>query len=183
MTREIGKYAFVLALIFGGALFFVRLQDRKGWGLRTGEPAPNLVVTDFASGKDVSLESYRGKLVLVNFWGTFCGPCVAEMPSLERLYETLAPEGLVVLGVSVDSEGPEVQNFVTARKIRFTILRDPGGAASARAYRTTGYPETYVIGPTGTLLESYVGPAEWDTPEAIAHFRDLLKSAKTSPTR
>jgi peroxiredoxin len=183
MIREVGKYALILALILAGALAFVRLEDRKRYGLRTGEPAPNLVLRDFATDKDVSLESFRGKVVLVNFWATFCGPCVAEMPSLERLHETLAHEGLVVLGVSVDTEGPELQRFLTARGIRFEILRDPGGSASAGAYRTTGYPETYVIGPTGTLLESYIGPAEWDTPEAIGHFRDLLKSARTSPTR
>jgi peroxiredoxin len=180
--REVGKYAFVLALILGVALAFIRLEDAKGYGLRAGEPAPPFRLPDLA-GKDVDLASFRGKVVLVNFWATWCVPCVVEMPSLEALHETLQAEGLVVLGVSVDENKGDVEGFVTEKKIGFAVLRDPGGRQAAGRYRTTGYPETFLIGPSGVLLESYVGAAEWDTPGAIRHFRDVLRSAKTSPTR
>jgi peroxiredoxin len=179
--REVGKYAAVLAIILGAALLYVRLEDTKGYGLRPGSPAPTFRLPS-QKGGEVDLLSLRGKLVVVNFWATFCAPCVAEMPSLEGLHETLGPEGLVILGVSVDEDPGELERFLGEKKIRFTILRDPEGRAAA-AYRTTGYPETFVIGPTGTLLESYIGAAEWDTPGALRHFRDLLSSAKTAPTR
>jgi peroxiredoxin len=181
-VRELAKYALVLAIILGAALVFVRLQDTKGYGLREGTPAPLFHLPSLAGG-DVDLASLKGKVVVVNFWATFCPPCVQEMPSLEGLHEALGPEGLVILGVSVDENRGDLERFVKERGIRFTILRDPGGRGAASFYRTTGYPETYVVGPTGTLLESYIGPAEWDTPGALRHFRDLLRSAKTAPTR
>jgi peroxiredoxin len=96
------------------------------------------------------------------------------MPSLERLHRTLGREGLQVLGVSIDEDEAVLRRFVAARGVTFPILRDPGGRKAAGAYRTTGYPETFVIDAGGLIKEQYVGPAEWDTPEAIAHFRQLL---------
>jgi peroxiredoxin len=183
VIREVAKYGLVLAVILTAALVFVRLEDTKGYGLRTGTPAPLFHLADLKDGKDVDLRSFQGKLVLVNFWATWCVPCVVEMPSLESLDETLGREGLVVLGVSVDEDRSDLERFLAEKKIRFPILRDPGGRVAATAYRTTGWPETFVIGPTGVLLESYVGATEWDTPGALRHFRDLLRSVKTSPTR
>ena len=183
MKRELTKYSLVLAIILGAALVFVRLQDTKGYGLREGTEAPTFRLPSLDGG-EVDLASLRGKVVLVNFWATFCAPCVAEMPSLEALHEAVGPEGLVVLGVSVDEDRGDLERFVKEKGIRFTILRDPGGrGVASAAYRTTGYPETYVIGPTGRLLESYVGPAEWDTPGSLRHFRDLLRRDRAAPTR
>jgi len=182
VRQQLVKYALALAVVLGAAVGFVHLQDTKGYGLRTGEEAPLFTLPDL-QGKDQALASDRGKVTLVNFWATWCAPCVAEMPSLEALHEAVGPEGLVVVGVAVDDTAKDVDQFVEEKKIRFPILRDPGGRIAAQLYRTTGYPETFVVGPTGTLLESYVGPAEWDTPEAIRHFRDLVRSASTSPTR
>jgi peroxiredoxin len=182
VSREVWKYALALALVVGSALAFVRLQDTKGYGLRTGDPAPLFTLPDLG-GKDLSLQSQRGKLVLVNFWGTFCAPCVAEMPSLEKLHETLSGDGLVVVGVAVDESARDVEQFVKEKGIHFTILQDPGGRKAAELYRTTGYPETFIVSSSGTLLEKYVGPAEWDDPGALRHFRDLLSAARTSPTR
>jgi peroxiredoxin len=145
-------------------------------------PAPVFRLPALAGG-DVDLASFRGRLVLVNFWATWCPPCVDEMPSLERLHRALGKDGLVVLGVSADEDEAPLKQFVAERGITFTVLRDPGGRSAAQAYHTTGYPETFVIDSTGILREIYVGPAQWDTSGALDHFRGLLKSFSTSPTR
>jgi cytochrome c biogenesis protein CcmG, thiol:disulfide interchange protein DsbE len=119
--------------------------------------------------------------VVVNFWATWCPPCVEEMPSLETLHRTLGPEGLVVIGVSVDEDEAALRAFVQKIGVTFPTLRDPGGRGPAAAYKTTGYPETYVLDPKGVLIESYIGPAEWATPAAIDHFRELVRRFAPAP--
>ncbi len=185
--REALKFVAVLAIVGGTAFGFISLQERKGYGLKPGVPVPEFRLRSLAGGEG-DLAALRGRVVLVNFWATWCPPCVQEMPSLERLHRTLGPEGLVVLGVSVDEDEKAVRDFVARVAVTFPILRDPG-AHTAAAYRTTGYPETFVVGADGSLLRSFIGPAEWDTPEAIGYFRGLLprrtgdRDRSTSPAR
>jgi len=186
-VREVVKLGAVIAIVAGAAFGFVSLQEGKGYGLKEGALAPALNLRTLAGGS-TDLGSLRGRLVVVNFWATWCPPCVAEMPSLERAHRALGAEGLVVLGVSVDEDEGAVREFVARQGVSFPILRDPGGRAAA-AYRTTGYPETFLVGPEGTVRKIFVGPAEWDTPEALAYFRALLPRRRvdtdrsTSPTR
>jgi peroxiredoxin len=186
-VREIAKFAAVLAIV-GGAAFGVisRLQEKDD-GLRPGAAVPDFRLLSLAGGT-TDLGSLRGRVVLVNFWATWCPPCVAEMPSLERLHRTLGPEGLVVVGISEDAEEKAARDFVQRLGLTFPILRD-AGAHTAAAYRASGYPETFLIGGDGTLLRTFVGPAEWDTPEALGYFRGLLPrrpaatDRSTSPAR
>jgi len=173
--RELLKLLAALGLVVAAAGAFVVLQAKKGYGLKPGSLAPTFRLVAL-SGETVELASLRGKVVVVNFWATWCPPCVEEMPSLEGLHLALMKEGLVVLSVSVDEDEAGLRGFVARAGITFPVLRDPGGYHSAQAYHTTGYPETFVIDPSGRLLEpAYVGPARWDTPEAIDHFRSLLR--------
>lgn len=174
--REVLKLAALVVLVAVVALGFARLQERKGYGLEIGTPAPALRLPSL-SGGEVDLGGFRGKLVVLNFWASWCAPCVTEMPSLERLHRALAPEGLVVVGISADEDEAALRRFVAERGITFPILKDPGGRTAAAAYHATGYPETFVIDRDGVLLESYVGPAEWDVPAALDHFRGLLRGA------
>jgi thiol-disulfide isomerase/thioredoxin len=118
----------------------------------------------------------------VNFWATWCAPCVAEMPSLARLERALGRESLAVVGVSVDESEADLRDFVAREGIRFAVLRDPGGRVAARAFGVEGYPTTFVLDAGGVVRERYLGPARWDDPEALDHFRGLL-SASISPTR
>ena len=173
MMKGLTRPLLVVVAVVGAAFGYVHLLENKGYALKQGTVAPAFSLPSLA-GSPVALQSFRGKLVVVNFWATWCPPCVAEMPSLERLHRTLGGEGLQVLGVSIDEDEGALRKFVAARAVTFPILRDPGGRIAAGDYRTTGWPETFVIDAAGVLKEQYVGPSEWDTPEAIEHFRRLL---------
>jgi peroxiredoxin len=185
-VREILKFGAILLIVGGAAFGFISLQERKGRGLETGQAVPDFQLPALAGGTG-DLAARRGRVVLLNFWATWCPPCVAEMPSLDRLARTLAAEGLVVVAVSVDNDEAALREFVARHQLGLTILRDPG-AHTAAAYRVTGYPQTFLIARDGTLVKTVLGPAEWDTPEAIAYFRGLLAGprateASTSPAR
>jgi peroxiredoxin len=167
------KLAAVLAAAVALAWAFRVRDGRVGPRLERGAIAPPLRLPAL-SGGEVDLQALRGQLVLVNFWATWCPPCVQEMPSLEKLHRTLGGQGLTVLGVSVDEDEAALRAFVQRAGVSFPILRDPGGRGPSAAYFAAGYPESYVLDPQGRVLESYIGPAEWATPEAIDHFRELL---------
>ena len=145
-------------------------------GLEPGTPAPALHLPTLAGG-EVDLRSLRSRVVVVNFWATWCPPCVAEMPSLERLHRALGAQGLSVIGVSVDEDEGALRRFVERAGLTFPILRDPGGRTAVRAYGVRAYPQTVVIDIGGRVKEHWPGPAEWDTPEAVEHFRGLLAPA------
>ena len=171
VLRTVGIVAVVVAAAFG----YVRLAENKGYALKKGGAAPPFRLPALAGG-EVDLLSQRGKVVVVNFWATWCPPCVAEMPSLERLHRALSPEGLSVITVSTDEDEAELRRFVTERGLTLPVLKDPGGRVAASEYRTTGYPETFLLDREGRLLQHVVGPAEWDSEEKLAHFRSLLAS-------
>src|SRR5262245_60776831 len=158
--RDALRLAAIVLVVAAVAWGFVSLESQKGYGLRTGDPAPTFQLPSL-DGSAVDLATFRGKIVVVNFWATWCPPCVEEMPSLEKLHRTLGPEGLVVVGVSVDQDEGTLRSFVQKVGVTFPTLRDPGGHGPAADYRTTGYPETFVLDPQGVLLDKYIGPAEW----------------------
>lgn len=143
-------------------------------------PAPSTVFHSLA-GDPVSLADFRGKVVLVNFWATWCAPCVREMPSLERLHQALAGHGLAVLAVSNDRGGAAVVNPFLARLDlqHLPVFLDPEGAL-AQAFALKGLPTTFVIGRDGRVLAGRIGPAEWDSPESLQFLRHYLRQ-ETGP--
>jgi peroxiredoxin len=165
----------VLGIVGATGLGFFAVRER------TGSPAPVFRLPSLGAGT-VDLASFAGRVVVVNFWATWCPPCVEEMPSLERLHRALGPEGLAVLGVSVDDDEAALRRFVEEKGLTFPILRDPGGDV-ARRYRTVQYPETFVLDGAGIVRERYAGAIRWDAPATIDHFRGLLRSRTTSATR
>jgi peroxiredoxin len=178
--KEALRLGAALVIVAAAGYGFVVLQESKGFGLRAGSAVPGFTLPAL-NGPSVDLASLRGRVVVLNFWATWCPPCVAEMPSLERLHRALGAKGLAVLGVSVDQDEQTLRDFVKRAGVSFPILRDPD-AHVAREYRTTGYPETFLIDGSGTILRVYVGPVEWDTPEVLDYLRGLLEGS-TRPTR
>jgi peroxiredoxin len=167
------RTAVVFVVVVAAAFAYVRLAENKGYALKPGTEAPGFRLPSLAGGQQ-DLASQRGKIVVLNFWATWCPPCVSEMPSLERLYRTLSPEGLSVVTVSTDEDQAELRRFVSQRGLTLPVLLDPGGRVAAGEYRTTGYPETFLLDRRGRILRHVVGPAEWDSPEMMGDLRKLM---------
>ena len=147
-----------------------------------GSTAPDFSAFDLG-GTSRSLNDYRGKVVLLNLWATWCAPCKAEMPSMQRLYELIQDEGFQVLAVSVDRPpadhdptnplGGELRAFAESFGLTFTILHDPSGDISA-TYQTVGLPGSFVVDREGIIVKKISGPMDWDEPENVQLIRSLL---------
>lgn len=133
-----------------------------------GQPAPTFTLTDL-HGKNWRLADLQGKVVFLNFWATWCQPCLREMPSMAALNQRM-PEGTFQMLTVLYNDRPEIaQNLVRKMELPFPVLVDPSGVA-AREYGLTGVPETYIIDPQGILREKFIGPLNWDSQAAL----DLL---------
>lgn len=140
-----------------------------------GSRAPEFAAADLKTGDTLSIEDFRGQVVLLNIWATWCGPCEREMPALQRLHETLGPSGLKIVAVSVDDaiDREEVQAWMDERELTFQGLQEGSGRIE-RDYQTTGVPETFLIDRSGTIIRKVIGAAEWDQPVQTAPIRRLL---------
>lgn len=162
-----------------GLVAFALLAALWAPGPHLDSPQPSQEVPNFdfeLAGRSMELTDLRGQVVLLNFWASWCPPCVAEMPSLERLHQRLHPRGLVVLGVSVDADAAAYDEFLRANKITFPNVRDPERRIST-LYGTFMYPETYIIDRQGRLVRKIIGPLEWDDPQVIEFLTRLLESS------
>lgn len=140
---------------------------------------PDAVAPDFSladlSGNSVSLSDYRGKVVIVNFWASWCPPCLAEMPSMETLYRTLKDDGLVLLAVNTEANGRKtVAGFLERNPHTFPVLLDDEGAVQ-QLYGVFKLPESFVIRKDGTIDDKIIGAIDWAHPEVITYFRQLLE--------
>jgi peroxiredoxin len=142
--------------------------------LKEGTKSIDFTLSDL-SGKKVSLSNYRGKVVFLNFWATWCPPCRGEMPSMERLYQKLKGKGLVILAVDLQEDVKSVQKFVNEHKLTFPILLDYDGRVGG-TYGARSIPTSYIVGRNGNVLGGTIGGREWDTPEMIAFFTRLLEA-------
>ena len=140
--------------------------------------APNFTLPSL-DGRPVQLRELRGKVVLLNFWATWCAPCLQEMPSMERLHQTFKQTSFVLLAVSMDRQGAEVaQPFAESLKLTFPILLDPASEV-ARQYGVRGLPTTYLIDPDGLLIGAAVGARDWHRTEAKALIASLVRQIPT----
>lgn len=129
-----------------------------------GKYAPLFELKDL-DGKKTALSQYRGKVVLLNFWATWCSPCRSEMPSLTDLYSDFKDRGFVVLAVSVDTSERSVKSFVSAEKIGFPVLVDKDKDVYFDQYGIVGIPVSFLIDRNGLIAEKFVGERQWNSPE------------------
>ena len=143
--------------------------------IRVGRPgpAPDFTVPRLGAAS-VNLKELRGRLVFLNFWATWCLPCKEEMPAMERLYQRYKSRGLVVLGISVDRNGPAVEPFVKRLGLTFPIGLDPDMAVADR-YRVRALPSTFLIDRNGNTVAVALGSREWDGKAAREVIEALLR--------
>lgn len=140
-----------------------------------GHSVPNFSVTT-ASGQHVSLANFHGKVLVLNFWATWCPPCVDEVPSLNQLQKEFPDRSVTLLGISVDKDGDAYQRFLKQFHIDFLTARD-AGLSIPKSYGTVKYPETYIIDQNGNLLRKVVGETNWDDPSMVHYLKDLVKGS------
>ena len=134
--------------------------------------APTMELPD-TRGVTHNLADYRGKVVLVNFWASWCPPCLEEIPSMQRLDAELSGRPFKLLAVNVGQRPNRVRGFIKRMKIEFTVLLDESGNAFSE-WGASVYPTSFLIGPEGLILYQAVGPLEWDDLEARAILESLM---------
>ena len=173
----------IVALLGGGLAVATLTMGDELFPLTPGTRAPAMrAVTIDEIPEERTLADYQGSVVLLNVWATWCLPCEAEMPSMQRLHESYADSGLRIVAVSIDEPGSEetIRAFVERYKLTFDILHDPAKAIT-KTYRTTGVPETFVIGRDGVIRrKTYV--QDWNTAANRALISQLLREPAPGST-
>ncbi len=143
-----------------------------------GKPAPDFTVQD--SDRSVTLSQFHGKIVVLNFWATWCPPCVEEMPSLVQMQKKLQDKGVTVLAVSVDDDANDYHKFLKDHNIDLLTVREPGQkndkgvvAPTAAKYGTFRFPESYIIDRNGTIRRKFIGPVDWGQQEIVEYLTRL----------
>lgn len=168
----VGVVLGVIGFALGAALLLTPEITR----IEPGTRAPDYRMLSLATDDTIAVRDFRGEVVLLNVWATWCAPCEQEMPSMERLHQELGGQGLRVVAVSVDqADAATVSDWTTARGLSFTVLRDPSGRIQ-QVYQTTGVPESFVLDRDGVIVKKIIGATEWDHPAQKALFRRLLAS-------
>ena len=157
-----------------GVLWALLSGDKTRDPIEPGLVAPGFSLPVLGGEAKLSLESLRGKVVLLNFWATWCKPCEDEMPAMENLHQALGSEDFALLAVSVDDDRPAVEAFADRLGLTFPILLDPRKRV-ADAYQSYRFPESYLIDREGVLVARYIGPREWDAPAYLDRIRRLLE--------
>ena len=178
------RAAILTILTITGVLIFLLLNRNRSYyesvkivPIAVGLPAPGFTFPGI-NGKMVSLSDYRGKVVLVNIWATWCPSCVDEMPSMEKLYQKLKGKNFEILAVSIDSLGVEaVAPFMKKYNLTFPALIDAEGTVSI-AYRTTGVPESFIVDKDGRLVKKIIGSVDWTNPEVLRYFHILIQKPR-----
>ncbi len=164
--------ALAVALVAGTRLFGADL-----FPVAPGSKAPEFHATTMVAGSTATknITDYRGQVVLLNLWATWCGPCKQEMPGIQALHEALGPQGLHVVALSVDDPGlgDAIRAFVAEHKLTFEVLHEGSGTIE-KDYQTSGIPETFLIGKDGVIRKRVIGAAVWNSEGNVSLIRGLL---------
>ena len=168
-----------IIVLVGAAVYLVSSKSSRP----PSEVLKSVVVADVApdfqledtKGNEVSLSELRGKIVLINFWATWCPPCIEEMPSMERLNEVLAGDDFVMLAINTEENGRNVvPAFLEKTPYTFPILYDDKGVVQKR-YGVYKFPESFIVGKDGKVVEKIIGPLDWSSPKTISYLKTLVK--------
>jgi cytochrome c biogenesis protein CcmG, thiol:disulfide interchange protein DsbE len=162
MLRFAGALAPILILL----LLFLSLAGCYGGSRpsRVGSAAPDFTVHD--ADRAITLSQLRGQVVVLNFWATFCVPCVEEIPSLVQMQERMKSKGVTVLAVSIDVDENNYRRFLRDHNVNLLSARDPDQKSNS-LYGTSKIPETYIIDRNGVVRRKFIGAVDWTEPEVI----------------
>lgn len=163
----------IILVLLGIVIFFIHWSKIEKYKPPIpGNPAPAFSLKD-TEGKTVSLKDYRGKVVLLNIWATWCKPCRDELPSMELLYRKLKDQGFIILAISIDKNPDIVKPFAEKLGLSFPILLDPKEKAS-RLYRITGIPESFIIDRDGIIRARIIGARDWLNKPFVESLKQFL---------
>ena len=165
--------------LFFAAPFLVPGAYAGGFEERAATPAPALKARDL-SGAPKTLADYRGKVVLLNFWASWCPPCLREMPSMERLRVKMAGRPLEIVALASAESAEDVKLFLSKMKLGFPILLDPDGSNTKR-WKVFALPTTFVLDAKGRVRYVLTGPTEWDEGEALKIIESMLAEQPVTP--
>jgi peroxiredoxin len=137
---------------------------------RIGAAAPDFTVRD--SDRTVTLSQFKGQILVLNFWATWCPPCIEEMPSLVQMQQRMKQKGITVLAVSIDVDENAYREFLRQRGVNLLTVRDPDQKTSA-LYGTFKWPETYIIDRNGIVRRKFIGAVDWTEPDVIEYLSKL----------
>ena len=167
--------ASIVGVIAFGLIAATRLMRDQLFPVTIGSTAPTFRAKVLGAKAYKTLDDYKGKVVLLNLWATWCEPCLREMPSIERLHRAYGDKGLRVVAVSVDAYANDdsVRAYARNLGLTFEVLHD-STMKIAEVYQATGYPETFVIGPERTIRKKWIGDTDWSSPGNRALVAQLL---------
>jgi len=175
IIRKIAAWG-VLAAVLGVLLLFAMPSYRQGEASIAGKTAEDFPLE--IAGKPGHLTDLKGKVVILNFWATWCPPCVEETPALNRLQKYIESRNGVILGVAADEDLAAYEKFLREQGVVFPTYRDPltkeNHSPIAQEYGTSMYPETYVIDRHGKIARKFIGLQQWDSPDMLAYFDSIL---------
>ena len=140
--------------------------------VQVGDRAPDFTIKA-DNGKTYTQADFGGKLLILNFWATWCPPCREELPSLDALQRTLGSKGLVVLAVSVDKDEKQYRDFLEVNKVAITTARNPSQDIN-REYGTVQFPESYIIDRNGKVVEKIISSTNWMDERMVSHVQSML---------
>ncbi len=194
MRKKASRIPYAVAAVAAGLVVLLAWVNRDRLNpVGPGSDVPNFSVFDL-DGTPKTLDDFRGKVLLVNIWATWCPPCREEIPSMQRLYQVIGDDGFEILAISVDAPfgetdafgrvGGDLQTYADSLGLTFTILHDPSGRVQQtfqttgvrvqQSFQTTGVPESFVVDRRGVIYKEVAGATAWDAPQNIELIRRLL---------
>ena len=170
-------YALLVTALLSFYIIFINKIDLKPGEVEYPAEAflaPGFELPSLQGGK-VKLSDYRGKVLFINFWATWCATCKVEMPSMEKLYQRFREYDFEMLTISVDKDLSLITPFVKEYGLTFPVLLDPDSKLAKQDYKTTGVPETFVVDKNGIIVHKAIGPRDWANDETMEAFAQLIQ--------